>query len=248
MRLKYAYAQLGLDGWLPKGSWVRFGMQQTPFIDFTEQTYHYRFQGSIFPEREGYFNSADVGVGFRYAMPAGYGDVHAGIYNGEGYNKTELNDQKSFQVRTTLRPLPKSALWKGLQTTLFYNGDHYVADANRQRLIAQAMFEHKRFSAGVDVMSTKDRTSARSAELEGRGWSAWATPKFGKGWELLLRHDQNRPDRSVDVDRRRDILGIAYWLPNLQKVTSSVLLDYDSLAVTGKPRDTRYGIKLLLVY
>ena len=35
-RLKYAYAQFNLDDWLPKGSWVRLGMQQTPFIDSIE--------------------------------------------------------------------------------------------------------------------------------------------------------------------------------------------------------------------
>lgn len=241
-RLKYAYGQLSLDDWMSKGSWARFGVQQTPFLDFTEATYRYRFQGTLFPEREGYLSSSDAGISLRYALPRELGDIHAGIYNGDGYAKAEANDQKALQLRATIRPL------KGLRATVFYDGDHYIANGNRQRLIAQAMFEHKRFNAGVDALSTKDRTSVTKAELEGRGWSAWATPKLGKGWELLLRHDQNRPDRSSDVDRRRDIVGIAYWLPNLQKVTTSVLVDYDTLSVTGKDRDTRYGIKMLMAF
>ena len=29
-RLKYAFGQFNLDQWLPKGSWIRFGEQQTP--------------------------------------------------------------------------------------------------------------------------------------------------------------------------------------------------------------------------
>ena len=61
-RLKYAYAQLNLDDWTTKGSWVRFGQQQTPYIDYTEGIYRYRFQGTMFVEREGYFASADGGA------------------------------------------------------------------------------------------------------------------------------------------------------------------------------------------
>ena len=247
-RLKYAFAQLSLDDWMTKGSWARFGMQQTPLIDFTEATYRYRFQGTLFPEREGYLASSDTGISLRYALPAEYGDIHAGIYNGDGYSKAEANDQKALQVRATIKPLPRSALWKGLRATVFYDGDHYIANGSRERLIAQAMFEHKRFHAGFDAISTKDRSSASKPELEGRGWSAWATPKLGNGWEILLRHDQNRPDRATDVERRRDIVGVAYWLPNLQKVSTALLVDYDTLAVTAKPRETKYGIKMMLAF
>lgn len=241
-RLKYAYAQVSLDEWMSKGSFARFGVQQTPFIEATEAVYRYRYQGTIFPEREGYLTSSDAGIALRYVLPREIGDVHAGIYNGDGYAKAEANDQKALQLRATVRPL------KGLRATVFYDGDHYIASGKRERLIAQATYEHKHFHAGVDAMSTKDRTSASKPELEGRGWSAWATPKLGNGWEILLRHDQNQPDRQSDVERRRDIVGIAYWLPNLQKVTSSVLVDCDTLAVTGKERETRYGIKMLLVF
>lgn len=247
-RLKYAFAQLSLDEWMTKGSWARFGMQQTPFLDATEATYRYRFQGTLFPEREGYLSSSDTGVSLRYVLPSDFGDVHAGIYNGDGYSKAEANDQKALQIRATVKPLPRSPLLKGLRATVFYDSDHYIANGSRERLIAQAMFEHKRFHAGVDALSTKDRSSVSKPELEGRGWSAWATPKLGNGWEILLRHDHNKPDRASDVERRRDIVGVAYWLPNLQKVTSSVLLDCDTLAVTGKPRETRYGIKMLLAF
>jgi len=241
-RLKYAYAQFNLDDWMSKGSWARFGVQQTPFLDATEAMYRYRFQGTVFAEREGYLSSSDAGVSLRYALPRELGDVHAGIYNGEGYSRQETNDEKALQVRATVRPL------KGLRATLFYDGDHYIANGSRERLIAQAIYEHARFSAGADLLSTKDRTSNTKPELEGRGWSAWATPKLGKGRELLLRHDHNRPDRTVDVDRNRDIIGVAYWIPNLQKVTSTLMLDYDSLAVTDKERETRYGIKMQLVF
>ena len=84
--------------------------------------------------------------------------------------------------------------------------------------------------------------------MEGRGWSAFATPRLGRGWELLLRHDHNRPDRTSPAVRKRNITGVAYWLPGLQKVTAAVLVDRDALTVTGKDDDTRYAVKMLLVF
>ena len=201
-RLKYAYAQLNLDEWMTKGSYVRFGMQQTPFLDATEQICRYRFQGTGFAEREGYLSSSDTGVTMRYALPNDKGDIHGG----------------------------------------FYNGDHYDENARRERLVGQVSYEHARVNAGVEVLSTKDR------DLDGRGWSVFATPRLGRGWELLLRHDHNKPDSDSDIVRRRTITGIAYWVPKLEKMTAAVLVDRDALSVTGKDDDTRYGVKLLLVF
>jgi len=241
-RLKYAYGQLNLDEWMTKGSFVRFGVQQTPFLDSIEQIYRYRFQGTLFAEREGYLSSSDAGVAMRYVLPNDYGDVHGGFYNGEGYNKAETNEEKAVQVRASVRPLPKSALGKGLKGTLFFVGDHYDETARRERLIGQVTYEHARGNAGVEVLSTKDRA------LDGRGWSVFATPKLGKGWEVLLRHDHNRPDRNSSVVRKRNIAGVAYWMPNLQKMTAAILFDRDSLSVTGKSDDTRYAVKMLLVF
>src|SRR5687768_1235265 len=36
LRLKYAYGQVNLDDWMNRGSFARFGMQQTPWIDFID--------------------------------------------------------------------------------------------------------------------------------------------------------------------------------------------------------------------
>jgi hypothetical protein len=224
-RLKYAFAQYSGDQW-----WLRFGMQQTPFLDATEAVYRYRFQGTLFPEREGYLASSDTGASVRYVLPGDRGDVHAGVYNGEGYSKAEANDQKALQVRATYKPL------KGLRTTLFVAADNYAQGAKRTRAIAQATYEHKRFHAGADVIRATDR------DADSDGWSVWATPRLGNGWELLLRHDQ------TSARKRRDIAGIAYWVPALQKVTCALLADVDTLAQTGKPRDTRVGLKMLLVF
>src|SRR4051812_27418656 len=101
LRIKYAYAQTNLDDWVGPGSYARFGIHQTPYLDFMEGIYRYRFQGTMFVERQGYFASADAGASFHYNFPSNYGDIHGGVFNGKNYQKPEANDQKDFMVRTS---------------------------------------------------------------------------------------------------------------------------------------------------
>ena len=35
--IKYAFLQTNLDDWMTRGSWARFGIQQTPYMDFIEE-------------------------------------------------------------------------------------------------------------------------------------------------------------------------------------------------------------------
>jgi hypothetical protein len=250
-RLKYAYAQLNLDDWTTHGSWIRAGVHQTPYLDFMEGIYRYRFQGTMFPEREGFITSSDAGVSSRWVFPNNYGEVHGGFYNGEGYSRSETNDQKAFQIRATVRPFPMGGVFtKGLRLHAFAVADNYVDDGKRGRLVLSATWEHPRVNVGFDAMHTKDQTSTRAAEVEGKGWALWATPKLPHNFELLLRHDYFEPNSDTNQERTRNIIGVAYWVPNLDKVTAAVLLDRDSLEQKGfatpRPDDTRYGVKMLI--
>src|SRR5712691_6308105 len=126
-RIKYAYAQFNLDDWMTKGSWARLGIQQTPWVDFQEGIYRYRFQGTVFSEREGFLSSSDAGLTGHWSLPGNYGDMHGGFYNGETYTRAETNNQKAFQLRASVRPMPLGGVWKGLRLTGFIVEDHYVS-------------------------------------------------------------------------------------------------------------------------
>ena len=252
-RVKYAYGQFNLDDWTTHGSWVRFGVHQTPYVDYTETIYRYRFQGQIFAERNGFVSSADAGLSGHWNFPGNYGDVQAGFFNGENYNKAEVNNQKGFMVRGTLRPLPLGGIWKGLRLTGFLVDDHYAEGDKRFRAIAQVTFESAPINAGFDFLQAKDRAAKIVPQIEAKGWSVWATPKLGtKGWELLLRHDDLKPNKNLASQKqKRNIAGVAYWLPALAPgVTSAILVDYDSLERNGitpaVPRTTNYEIKTLI--
>jgi hypothetical protein len=228
-RIKYTFAQINLDDWMTKGSWIRLGIQQTPLLDYEENIYRYRFQGTTFTEREGFYNSADAGVSFHYNFPSNYGDVHGGFYNGEGYAKPEANDQKAFEVRGTLRPFARNApALRGLRVTGFYIGDNYIKNADRKRAVGQVTYESTYFNGGFDAIDAKDQTSITKPDIEAKGWSFWATPKSPTGWELLLRYDHMEPDtRFATQVRKRTIAGVAYWFPHQGNVSGALLLDYD---------------------
>jgi hypothetical protein len=243
-RLKYGYAQFDLDQFTGSwtGTWIRAGIQQTPFIDGAESVYRYRFQGTMFAERDGGMSSADAGVSAHTNLPKGYGDVHVGLYNGEGYTKAEANDQKALMLRATVRPLPEttSAL-RGLRLTAYGHRDHVMRNAERHRFIGSAWFEHARFNAGVDYLTREDRATPDDEVVDSDGLSFFVTPFLqtkGDGFEVLLRYDTFRPDTSESLRRDRTIAGLAYWMPHVAgRATAALMLDLEQVRLRDDPAD-----------
>ena len=252
-RIKYAYAQLNLDDWMTKGSWARLGIQQTPWVDFEEGIYRYRFQGTVFAERiplPTAMTSSDAGVSFHYNLPANYGDVHVGVYNGENYQKVEVNDQKALEFRGTVRPFATLApVLRGIRAHLVYYNDHYAGSDARTRVMGNLTYEHHYVNAGFDYLSAKDRTLATATDAQSNGYSVWATPKApmanGSSWEGLVRYDHVTPNTATtraptstasapgvtvlaDQHQNRAIVGVAYWFPHQGTVSTAILFDYDA--------------------
>jgi len=134
LRLKYLYAELRPpDFRFMTGMKSELGIGHMPWLDFEEHINPYRCQGTMFIERAGTFNSADLGVSIRGDLAgqlgkdyqktvskyyAGrYGSWHVGVYNGGGYHATEENENKVPEWRLTLRPLPD--IIPGLQVHYF---------------------------------------------------------------------------------------------------------------------------------
>lgn len=256
-RLKYAYAQFNMDDWMTRGSWARLGMQPTAYFEFIEGIYRYRFQGTVFEERDGFLSSSDVGATFHYSFDGNYGDVHGGFYNGENYNRAEVNDQKALMIRGTLRPLPDQPLLRGLRVTGFYDHDAYVRDAERRRAIGAITYEHPRVNAGFEYLSATDRTRVVNPALDSSGFTAWVTPKSPKGfgWEGLLRFDhlvQEQATTTADGERNRTIAGVAYWFPRQGAVAAAILLDYEQVInrdySPARPDERRWAVHTLISF
>ena len=243
VRLKYGYAQFDLaqftGGW--SGTWIRAGMQQTPFLDGQEAVYRYRFQGQPFAERDGGLSSADTGIAAHTDLPGGYGDVHAGVYNGEGYTRAEVNGQKALMVRATVRPRPEGgSLLQGLRLTAYVHRDHVMRGAERHRYIGSVWYEHARLNAGVDYMTRDDRARPDADLVESDGFSFFVTPFLGTkgdGFEVLLRYDNFRTDtRLADTRNERTIAGLAYWMPRAgSRATAALLLNLETQRYRNDP-------------
>jgi hypothetical protein len=228
-RIKYAFAQFNLDDWMTQGSWVRLGIQQTPLLDYEEGIYRYRFQGTTFTEREGFYNSADAGASFHWNFPRNYGEVHAGVYDGEGYARPEVNDEKAVEIRATVRPFAAGApLLRGLRVTGFYFGDHYIKDSERTRAVFQTTYESPYLNAGFDYINAHDQPAIARPDVPASGWSFWFTPRTKIGWEALIRYDHMTPNTTLEAQTRsRTIVGGAYWFPHQGNVQAALMLDYD---------------------
>lgn len=251
-RLKFAFAQFRFGS----NTNLRLGMQPTPMIDGQESVYRYRFQGSLFAEREVGLPSADVGLTMIQPLPGGFGEVHAGVYNGEGYTRSEANDQKAFVGRVTLRPLPDHSIGKGLRLLGYYHIDHYAKGLPRKRAAASAMFEHSRFNAGFDLAQRTDQPTPGAPEVTGRGVSVFVTPFFqekGSGVEGLFRFDSFKPDVDVTGRRNRLIAGLAYWFPKAGPGTAALLAHLEQVrlstpALSMRTTERRYSLNMLITF
>jgi hypothetical protein len=125
MRLKYCYIEFKAPTWkfLTEPSFF-IGQVFTPWIEFEEKINRYRVEGAHFLDRVKQTPSADFGIAFttllggklsdayqkrvnnkRYA--GRIGSLALGLYNGGGYHAIEKNNNKTFQWRLSLRPLPE---------------------------------------------------------------------------------------------------------------------------------------------
>jgi len=242
VRVKYAFAQF--DNLVNARSWVRFGLHQSPWLDFEESINRYRVQGTVFAERDGLIpGSADFGVSYFTPLPAGYGEIHGGVYNGEGFGQTDTNKYKSVQGRLTLRPFPSRGAANGLRVSAFYNAGWYAADRPRRLGIVMGSFEHTHLVATLQgVSATENPSAVAPRDIDRTGWSVFVEPRQGPaGWAGILRVDDFDPDDAlVDNSQRRVIAGGAYWFiwprARLGFVVTNEQVHYDTPA---RPKDNR---------
>lgn len=212
-RVKYAF--LHIDNVTPRG-WIELGAHATPWVDFEQTINRYRVQGTMFTEREGLIpGSADFGVSYFTPLPEGYGEIHGGVYNGEGSSLGEANKYKSAQIRGTVRPLAKAAaLARGFRVSGFYSAGWYAEDRPRRLGIVMGSFEHPRLAATVQALRATERPSPDDTrDLRRQGWSAFVEPRQGPaGLAALFRYDAFDPDTAVSAnEQHRIIAGGAYW-------------------------------------
>ncbi len=202
--------------------------------------------------------SSDLGFSLHWGIPANYGDVHIGVYNGEGYTRPDANDMKAWMVRGTLRPAPRVPILKGLRLTGFYDGDSYVRGAKKERTIGMMTFETPYGNAGFEYLWAKDQNASASRPVvEAEGYSIWVTPQHPCGFGALLRYDYLEPNKAISGRKKRYIAGLAYWFPVTKSGIAAALMpnfeevkyeNFPAGNANNRPEERRYIFSTLFQF
>jgi hypothetical protein len=250
VRIKYAYGKFNLpDFAFFTKPYFEVGVVHMPWLDFEEHVNWYRCQDTMFMERNGLYNSADIGITFTSLfggeMPkeyqekvnshyAGrYGSMSAGVYNGGGYHASEKNQNKALEGRLTIRPLPD--VIPGLQFSYFGVTGKGNKDTDPDWTVNNGFvsFEHEYVALTGQYYWGKGNQKGDD-ENDRDGYSVFAELKPHKKFSIIGRYDFFDPNTDSDTDKenKRYIVGAAYHLDKQHK--NMVLLDYDHVDYDSK--------------
>ena len=176
--VKYAYAEYS-D--IFRGSNIRFGVIETPWISYEEGLWKNRFMAKVFPDNEGILNSADIGAALKGNILGKRVNYDAIVMNGEGYKTPEVNKYKDVAARVSVD------LVEGLKLQTYGHlgtqGAPGVTQGDRNRTIAGFSYQWKDLSAMAYYLSTKDLAA------QGSGYTAWATYWIIPQLSIVARYD-----------------------------------------------------------
>ncbi len=215
-RLKYGYAS-----WNPAKSALtyKFGMLQTPFVEYNENLWEYRMQGQDPTDRAGYMSSSDFGLAADGTWGGEKVTMSAGIYNGEFYSKAPGDKHKDVAGRLSVRLVGSddATRFGGLRLTGFALVGKPTGGGVRDRFLGQVSYRSKRVTLAAELMGTRDRVDTavvRPPTTKGLLASVFGVLKFPAAKVALIgRFDSHDRDRSVSSDRlSRVIAGVSYQL------------------------------------
>jgi len=228
-RLKYAYV-----GYNPSGgplTW-KFGVTQTPLLDWEEALWDYRVQGTMPMERNGYVSSSDLGAAVDGNFNHEKVDLQLGVYNGETYAKSNTGDQgKDVMGRVSFRLMDtdNDSRVGGLRLTVYGQyGQPNGGGGARDRFLGMVSYRSNTVLLAGEYGITTDSTHT-TAKKTGAVGSVYGWYQLGgKGGKLRVigRVDRWDPSDKVSKDEQiRTIVGVAYH------VTSNfrVLADWDNV-------------------
>ncbi|MFH1052636.1 MAG: hypothetical protein V1779_17080 [bacterium] len=250
VRLKYVYANYLFDdlAFVTKPN-IEFGQVHTPWLDYEEHVNYYRMQGTMFMERSELFNSSDFGitaagylggelddnykktVNSKYA--GRYGSFAFGVYNGGGYHAKELTQNKTFEARLTLRPLPD--IIPGFQVSYFgvfgKGNTTYGTDTipNWNLNAALLSYEHQYFTLTGQFVMGEGNQKGKFVDdnfngTNVSGYSVFAEGKIDENWRVIARYDDF--DKDIDIDNNKEsriIAGVGYDFGH----ENILILDFD---------------------
>ena len=155
-------------------------------------------------------------------------------------------------MRGTLKPfVHATSPARALRVSGLYVGDHYLADHDKSRAIADVFWEQHYVAGAFEYLTRTDRQAGTALATTGHGWAIWTTPRTGTGWELLVRYERFTPDERVpDATRTHGVYGVTYWFPQQHHGSTALMLDYERVVyghfVPAQPTIGRVALHALV--
>jgi hypothetical protein len=207
LRMEYA----SLDARVSDNMTVMFGLHETPWLTFEESVNRYRVIGPFLAERMNMIpGPTDLGVSLKYSSERM--DVHAGVYNGEGDGRAEIDAYKSVDGRITLRPFDRDNELGYVSISGFYQYGWYAKDRPRNVAIVMGSYEKPHMVATAQYLSATDNPFV-AVDVKRRGLSFFGEGRQGPtGWAAVGGVDYITPDVSdPNSPQRRYVFGGANW-------------------------------------
>ena len=224
VRLKYAFLAL-----TPTNSKLtyKFGMLNTPYVEWEEQLWDYRMQGAVAVDRNGYISSSDVGAGIDGRWNDDGVNAQFAILNGEGYSGGTGDNHKDAGMRVSVRLSPTNDASRvgGLRLTGYAGIGKATGGNDRNRFLGIVSYRTQQLTLAAEYVSTKDST------VTGAIISAFGVFRFsGSKAAAIGRVDV--VDRNTDVPDNKEtrvITGLSYQVQS----NFRVLADVDLLSFEG---------------
>jgi hypothetical protein len=224
IRLKYAFLAL-----TPTNSNLtyKFGMLNTPYVEWEEQLWDYRMQGPVAVDRNGYISSSDVGAGVDGRWNNEGVNAQFAIMNGEGYSGGTGDKHKDAGMRVSVRLSKTNDASRvgGLRLTGYAGVGSATGGADRNRLLGILSYKTQQVTLAGEYVSTKD------GDISGSIVSAFGVYRFSRSKAAAIGR-VDLVDRDIDTpdnQETRVITGLSYQVQS----NFRVLADVDLLSFEG---------------
>jgi hypothetical protein len=230
IRLKYAFL-----AWTPAKSNLtyKFGLVQTPYIDWEETLWDYRMQGPIAVDRNGYMSSSDFGAGVDGRWNNEQVNAQVLFFNGEGYSGGTGDNHKDVGGRVSVRVSKTNDMSRvgGLRLTGYAGVGKATGGADRNRYVGTVSYKSQQITLAGEYVSTKDDV------ITGSILSAFGVYRFSKSKVAAIgRVDVLDPDTDTpDNKQTRVITGVSYQAQsNLRLLADVDLLSFEGGATPAQ--------------
>ncbi|RJP61265.1 MAG: hypothetical protein C4543_03730 [Ignavibacteriales bacterium] len=261
LRLKYGYLRYYADDFfIFTKPFIEFGLVHRPWIDFEQKINRYRVQGSMFLDRNDILSSADYGITITSLLggevdadykkkvnkdyPGKYGSLTIGIYNGGGYHAIEKNQNKLFEGRLSIRPLPEYLTGLQLSYTKVFGKGNIELSPNFNLDLGSLSYENEFITLLFSYMKGEGNQSGNlylvnNKNVSTEGYTLFSEIKFEPlSSSLFARYDFF----SHLFEEKRMIVGIAYHFLESNKI----MIDYDINSFNGIDLPSEKSIELAI--